>query len=186
MNLFKKILLGVAGLLVLLLFVAVFLPASYQVERSIEIGKAPEVVFEQVVDLNNWMKWNPWSEMDPAAKNTFSGGAKQAGATWAWEGEVIGTGSLTIEKIEPHQRLESKLVFVAPQQGEAKDTWRFEPTANGTKVIWHNTGGLDYPIGRYVGLMIEGSVLGPQFEKGLANLKRVCEALPEPMPRASM
>ena len=37
---------------------------------------------------------------------------------------------------------------------------------------------MDYPLGRYVGLMLDGMILGPQFEKGLANLKRVCEALP--------
>ena len=179
MNIFKKILIGVAGLIALLLLVAVFLPSRYQVERSLEINKPPEVVFGQVADFNNWLKWNPWTEMDPAAKNTITGEARQPGSTWAWEGKTIGAGSLTFELIEPNQRVQSKLVFTAPQQGEARDTWTFTPTASGTKVNWHNEGDLDYPIGRYVGLMLDGSILGPQFEKGLENLKRVCEALPE-------
>jgi len=180
MRVLKKILIGIGGLIALFLLVAVFLPSHYQVERAIEINRAPEVVFEQVADFNNWIKWNPWTEIEPAAKNTITGAAREVGSTWAWEGKDIGTGSMTFEKIEPPQRIESKLVFTAPQQGTAKDSWTFAPMATSTKATWHNEGDLDYPLGRYVGLMLEGSILGPQFEKGLANLKRVCEALPDP------
>ncbi len=186
MNVLKKILIGLGALIALFLVVGIFLPSSYRVERAIEINKAPEVVFTQVSDFNNWLKWNPWSEMEPTAKNTITGEARQAGSSWAWEGKVVGAGSMTFEKIEPNQRIESKLVFTAPQQAQAQDSWTFAPTAVGTNVIWHNEGGLDYPLGRYFGLMMDGSILGPQFEKGLANLKRVCEALPDPAPTAAM
>lgn len=53
-----------------------------------------------------------------------------------------------------------------------------EPIAGGTRITWRNEGNLPYPIGRYFGLGVEG-MLGPQCEKGLANLKRVCESIPE-------
>jgi len=87
---------------------------------------------------------------------------------------------LTLEKIEPHRSIAFKLAFIAPYESEASDSWTFEPTANGTKATWHNTGALAYPIMRYMGLMFEG-MLGPQFEQGLQGLKELCEAQADPM-----
>lgn len=175
-----KILLMAVGILAaLFLIVAAFLPASYAVERSIEINQAPEVVFEHVVDFNHYLQWNPWSKMEPGAKNIISGTQKEVGASWKWEGDTVGTGSLTIEKIEPNKTIQSKLAFIAPYQSQASDNWTFEPTANGTKATWHNTGELPYPVMRYMGLMME-SMLGPQFEQGLRDLKAQCEAQPDP------
>ncbi len=177
-----KILLMAVGVLVALFFlVAAFLPASYAVERSIEINKAPEVVFEQVADFNNYLKWNPWSKTEPIAKNTITGTQKEPGASWMWEGDTVGAGSLTIEKIEPNKAIQSKLKFIKPFESEASDSWTFEPAANGTKVTWHNTGELAYPMMRYFGLGMEG-MLGPQFEQGLQSLKELSEAQPDPAP----
>lgn len=178
-----KISLMIVGVIVALFFlVAAILPSSYTVERSIEINKTPEIVFEQVADFNNYLKWNPWSKIEPTAKNTIRGTQKEVGASWRWEGsDRVGKGSLTIEKIEPHKSIQSKLAFIAPYQAVASDNWVFEPTSNGTKVTWHNAGELAYPMMRYMGFMFE-SMLGPQFEQGLRDLKAQCEALPEPMP----
>lgn len=177
----KKILMVVVGLIALALIVPVFLPGGYTVERSIEIAKPPAVVFEQVVDFNKWLTWNPWTEMEPTAKNEITGPVAAVGSKWAWDGKELGKGSLTIQEVEKDHSVHSKLVIIAPMASTADDHMRLEATANGTKITWTNTGSLDYPLGRYVGLMIQG-MLGPQYEKGLANLKRVTEAIPEPPP----
>lgn len=181
MKALKIVLLAVGALVALFFIVAAFLPPSYTVERSIEINQTPEVVFGQVVDFNNYLKWNPWSKMETDAKNTISGVQGDVGASWHWEGDTVGTGSLTIEKIEPNQTIQSKLAFIAPFASEASDHWTFTPTANGTKATWHNSGPLAYPMMRFMGLGME-SMLGPQFEQGLRDLKAQCEALPEPAP----
>jgi hypothetical protein len=97
------------------------------------------------------------------------------------EGKEIGTGRLTLEKIEPHKAIQFKLAFIAPYQSEATDSRAFEPTAYGTKATWHNTGELAYPVMRYFGLGLEG-MLGPQFEQGLRDLKTLSEAQPGPAP----
>ena len=180
MKILKILLSAVGALAALFLLVAAFLPSSYTVERSIEINKPPAVVFEQVADFNNYLKWNPWSKLEPTAKNTITGVQKQVGASWMWEGsDQIGKGSLTLEKIEPYRALAFKLAFIAPYESEASDSWTFEQTPNGTKATWHNTGELPYPMMRYMGLMLEG-MLGPQFEQGLYDLKALSEAQPEP------
>lgn len=179
MKALKWILITIGGLVVLVLVVGLFLPSSFRISRSVEINKPVEVVFPYVADFHHWLEWSAWSEMEPGAKNSFTGEAAQVGSSWTWEGDTLGVGSLTIDQIVPNQQIISKLVFIAPQKSEGQDEWAFTSTPNGTKVIWTISGHLDYLINRYVGLIMEGSILGPTMEKGLQNLKRVTEALPE-------
>jgi len=178
----KKALYVLIAVVAVFLVVAAFLPATYSVERSIVIAKPPAVVFQQVSDFKQWLKWSPWPEMEPTAKHTISGPVGAVGMSWTWEGkEQIGVGSLTIHRIEKDRSLHSKLVIQEPMASEADDYMTLEPTENGTKLTWANKGSLPYPIGRYFGLGIEG-MLGPQYEKGLEKLKKACESIEEPPP----
>lgn len=156
------------------LVVTAVLPSSYYVERTIEINQRTEVIYPLVAYLPNWPKWDPFTEQEPEAKSTFSGEAGMVGSKWNWEGKVLGTGSLTIEELVPNQSIRSKMVSVAPQPWAATDNWKFEPTAAGTKVTWRIEGQLGHPIEIVFGPFME-SMLGPAFEKGLANLKKVSE-----------
>jgi ribosome-associated toxin RatA of RatAB toxin-antitoxin module len=170
----KKILIFIGALIALLLVLAIFLPSNYRVERSATINAPVEDVYNQVADFNNYAKWNPWSKMDPEAKITVSENSSGVGANWSWEGEEIGTGSLTIEKAEEYKSIETKLVFTAPRQDEGIGFWTFEETDGKTKVTWAMEGELGYPIGRFMGLMMEG-MLGESFEQGLNNIKEIVE-----------
>jgi len=174
MKVLKTLLLSIAGLIAVLLLIAIFLPSDYRIERSIEISQPVPVVFDQVADFNHWLAWNPWTDTEPTARNTISGAPKTVGSSWAWEGEELGKGSLTINEIIPNQAIRSTLRFIEPQQMVARDSWSFVPAGTGTKVIWANEGKLSYPMERYVGLFMD-SILGSDYEKGLAKLKRVAE-----------
>lgn len=175
----------VGGLVALFLIVAAIAPASYRVERSIEINKPAEVIYQLVVNLPNWQKWEPFTEKEPTAKSTFAGEPGTIGSSWYWEGEKeIGVGRLTIEEVTPNQSIRSKLEFIAPQAMLAQDLWSFTLTDNGVKVTWAVTGELDYPVGRVFGFFMD-NMLGPTFEKGLANLKKVSEQQPDPQISAS-
>lgn len=174
MQVLKKILYAVIGVIVLLLVVAIFLPSEYKVSRSIEINQPDSIVFAKVVDFNYRASWDPWVSMDPEAKTTISGPVGQPGSTWSWEGKETGKGRMTIVKVEKNRMIESKLEFLEPQAGESDVTWKFEPAAGGTMVTWQFSGAADYPVGRYLGLFMD-TMVGSDFEKGLNNLKRVCE-----------
>jgi hypothetical protein len=51
-----------------------------------------------------------------------------------------------------------------------------EPQGEAVKVTWHNGGHLGYnPVNRYFGLLMD-KMMGPDFEKGLSNLKLIAEA----------
>ena len=170
----KKILLFVGAILVLLLIIAALLPADYRVERSIVINAPTEKVFEQVVDLNNYVKWNPWSKMDPDAKTVISEKSRGVGSIWFWEGEINGKGSLSIVKLDEGKSIETKVEFFEPMESEASGFWKFENVDNGTNVTWAFEGALSYPVERYMSFFMD-DMLGADFEKGLANIKKICE-----------
>lgn len=174
MKLLKKILIGVLSVVALFLVIALFLPSTYHVERSVVIQEPVDKVYAHVGNLNHWADWNPWTKMDPTAKNTVTGSGYEIGSVWAWNGEEVGVGSLTIQELEPNKFMQSRLAFQEPQMFESNDIWKFEPVEEGTQVTWINEGELGYPIDRVFGLFIDG-MLGKDFEQGLANLKHVSE-----------
>lgn len=176
MKILKASLWILAGLIALFLVVALFLPSDYKVERTISIEKPVGIVYSQVIDLRNWENWNPWTAMDPDAKYVISGPEKGVGAKWAWEGEILGTGHLIILEAEENKSIKSDLIFLEPQAMKSYDVWEFEPAGAGTQVVWANVGELDYPVGRYFGLFLD-QMMGPDFEKGLLNLKETCETM---------
>jgi len=142
MKVLKKILLGTGLLLGLFLLLALLLPGSYHVERSVVISRPSSYVYPHVANLHNWAAWNPWTASDPSVKNVISGPGHEIGSVWSWQGDAVGVGTLTIQELMPEQRIVSRLAFVEPQMFESDDMWTFEETAGGTKVTWINEGSL--------------------------------------------
>jgi hypothetical protein len=174
MNILKIVLYVLIGAVVLFLGIALLLPARYEVVRSAQINKPIEDVYGKVSDLQQWQSWNPWSKQEPSAKNTITGTGQQKGQRWAWEGKVVGKGSMTLTEATENKSVSYALKFEEPMQSEALNTLALEVSNGGTKVSWHMKGNLDYPIGRYFGLMMDG-MIGKDFEDGLQNLKQELE-----------
>lgn len=175
MSLLKKSLFGIAIAIGLFLIVAFFLPSTYHVERSIVIDKPVSEVYPKVSNLHYWAEWNPWTASDPSLKNSISGTGKDIGSVRSWNGAEVGIGSLTLHQMETNKKITSKLAFVKPQMFESDDIWTFEEVPQGTRITWINEGELSYPVDRMFGFFLD-SMLGPDFEKGLSNLKEVTEA----------
>ena len=88
------------GLVALILLIAAMLPKSYNVEKSTIINRSVGDVMNSVGDLNHYKQWNPWQQMDPAAKSTITGAPKTPGHRYGWEGKKVGVGSLTLRSID--------------------------------------------------------------------------------------
>jgi Polyketide cyclase / dehydrase and lipid transport len=164
------------GLIVLLLVISAMMPKSYSIEKSIVINKSPLEVMGKVSDLNYYSKWNPWQQSDPSATNTITGAPGTQGHKYAWQGKKVGVGSLTLLDKDA-QHIHFQLEFFKPFKSKAKDNWLFESWGDGnqTKVTWQNSGGFPWPMASLMGPMILKG-LNTQFEKGLSNLKTMCEA----------
>ena len=93
----KKILLGLAAVIVLILIVAAFQPNEFRVKRTAKLSASPMALFAHVNDHHKFAKWNPWMKLDPTVKNTYSGPEAGVGAVCNWEGNSeVGAGTATI------------------------------------------------------------------------------------------
>ena len=153
------------------------MPKAFNIEKTIVINKSVADVMNRVGDLNYYSKWNPWQQTDPTAKQIITGTPKVSGHKYSWEGKKVGVGSLTLNNLDD-KHIHFDLEFLKPWKSKAKDNWLFEQWGNGneTKVTWQNSGGLPWPIARLMGPMLHKS-LSQQFEKGLENLKKMCEGI---------
>jgi len=164
----------ILGSVALFLIVPIFLPRTYNVEKTISTEKPARLVFEKVADLNNYREWNPWQKMEPSNKSQITGSPALPGHKFSWEGKKIGIGSLTVRSIDHPKSIELDLVFIKPFASKANDSWKFVENNGSTKVTWQNSGKLPYPMGRLMGAAINKN-LNKQFEAGLKNLKELCE-----------
>jgi effector-binding domain-containing protein len=177
MRFLKRLLVFLAGVVVLLVGIAFFLPDSAHVERSITIARPSSEVFAVLDSFRRFNDWSPWFDLDPQAKYTFSGPAFGVGAKSSWVGNKdVGTGSQEIVESKPNETVKTALDF--GEMGKSIATFRLTPAAQGTQVTWS----LDMSfngklVNRYFGLMMD-SMIGKDYDKGLAKLKTLVESFP--------
>lgn len=179
MKILKRALVILLVLVAVLVVVGLLLPSSAHVERSLVIDASQATVFAVVNDMSQFNHWSPWAEIDPDAEYTYEGPDAGVGAKMSWKSDDpnVGSGSQEITASEPNRRVENRLDF--GPQGTATGFYALEPAGEGTKITWgfDTDFGMDL-MGRYFGLIFD-RFLGPDFEKGLAGLKKYVESLPE-------
>lgn len=175
-----KIVLISLGLLVLVMVVvSFFLPRKVQVEESIEIEGTAEQVYDQVNNLKNWVKWAPWVKMDPNMTIEFEGPESGEGAGYSWKSEEMGNGRLTIASSVPFESVSTVLEFMESGTPSYAD-YRIQETESGIQVTWTMDSDMGYnPVSKWFGVFMKG-MLRDDFKKGLVDLKKLVEALPEP------
>ncbi len=146
--------------------------STYTVRRSTVIGVSPEEVYEQIVDFHKWAEWSPWEGLDPNMERTYSGSASGRGAIYAWSGNrQAGQGRMEILKADPASHLLIDLVFEKPWKSHSVTEFGIDQTGSGSEVTWTMTGPMTL-VTRVMGIFKSmDSLLGPDFEKGLARLK---------------
>jgi uncharacterized protein YndB with AHSA1/START domain len=175
----KTILIIAAVLVVGFVVVVLTRPDDFRLSRSTTIAAPPAVVFAQVNDFHKWEAWSPWAKLDPYATNSFEGPAEGVGAKFSWAGNSkVGTGSMTITESRPDDLVRLRLDFLKPFKQTSTTEFTMQPTENQTVVTWTMTGKNNFMAKAFSLFMDCEKMIGPDFEKGLANLKAVAEASP--------
>jgi hypothetical protein len=175
-----KILIGVAGVLVLFVAVVATRPSAYHVERKLAVAAPAHLVFGVLNDLHQFagvlvLFGSPWEKLDPNLQKTFEGPAAGVGQSYAWSGNKVGKGKMTIEESVPGQKVGIKLQFVKPMESTATCALTLAGTPTGSFVTWSMDGNHNF-IGKAFGMFIDmDNMLGTDIEKGLAQLKTVAE-----------
>ena len=172
----KTIALVVVVIIAGILIFAATKPDTFRVERSAAIKAPPEKVFALINDFKRWEAWSPWEKKDPAMKRTYGATTAGQGAHYAWEGNSdVGQGSMDIAESVPPSKIALKLDFIKPFEGHNTVVFTLAPQGDTTNVTWAMQG-----PARFITKVIQvfcnmDSMVGRDFETGLANLKAAAE-----------
>jgi uncharacterized protein YndB with AHSA1/START domain len=171
----KKILIGLAVLIVGIIAAALLKSPDYRVERSLVIAAPAEKLFPWFDNHKKFNEWNPWAKMDPEAKNTNTGPEAGVGAVASWDGTKIGKGSATITESKPNERIVERMDWLEPMTGVSTVEFTFKPEGEGkTKVTWAMYGTNEGVMAEVMSLVFDcESMCGPEFEKGLADVAKL-------------
>jgi uncharacterized protein YndB with AHSA1/START domain len=172
----KTVSLVVAALVATLLIVASTRPGAFRVERAITIEAPPERIYGLLTDFRQWSAWSPYEKRDPAMRRTFEGAASGPGAVYAWAGNrEVGEGRMEIVQSTPPSRLTIQLDFIEPFAAHNTAEFTLAPTQGGTRVTWAMWGPSPF-MSKLFGLFLDmDTMIGRDFEAGLANLKTLAQ-----------
>jgi Polyketide cyclase / dehydrase and lipid transport len=175
----KKILIGLAALVVLFVIVVALQPSDFRVERTTTVAAPQATVFAQVNDLRKWEAWSPWAKLDPNAKMSFEGPESGQGAAMSWAGNnKVGEGKMTVVESRPDEAVKLKVDFIRPFEGTSNSDFVFKPAGDKTEVVWTISGHHNF-IEKAMCLVMNGQkMIGDDLDKGLAQLKSVAESGP--------
>lgn len=175
MQTFKKILIGLGGLVLLVAIVGFCLPAKQEVRRSKTIAAPAGVIYDLVDHYPSWFKWSAWHELDPNMQVTYGGPERGVGSWYTWTGdkEKVGHGKMTTLEAVPNQFLKQELIYEDTDPTPIE--MHFTPEGGATKIDWvmPMDCGMN-PFARIICSMgIPEKFVGADFERGLHKLDSV-------------
>lgn len=175
----KKSLLGLVAVLVVaaaaILLLASRQPDEFRIERSITISAPPDKIVPHIDNFQQWSAWSPWEHLDPAMQRSFSGPPAGKGSIYEWNGnDKVGQGRMEILESST-AKVTIKLDFYKPMEANNVAEFVLQPKGDATDVIWAMYGPMPF-ISKVVGVFMDmDKLVGSDFERGLAELKKVSE-----------
>jgi uncharacterized protein YndB with AHSA1/START domain len=165
----------VAGIIVLLLLIGLFMRKEHHVKREIVINAPLQKVFDFLRLLKNQEKFNKWATTDPGRREEFKGTDGTVGYIYAWSGnKKAGEGQKEIKNIIEGKRIETEIRFVKPMAVTASMIMETESLSDDqTKVYLINTGTLKYPLNIMIPVFEKN--FGKQMDISLSTLKNILE-----------
>lgn len=166
---------GVGGLLA----VASTKPDVAHVERSITLDATAADLLPYATDFNEFVQWNPWAKRDPNQTVEVSDPSNGVGAWYTWSGNSdVGKGRMDQTSIKDGEVIHH-LTFIEPFTGEADTAIRWVEQGDSLKVTWSYDGEADLLTKVMDIFMPMETLLGNDFEAGLASLKPRVEGAAE-------
>lgn len=157
-------------------FLAASKPDTYTLHRS-RLIKAPESkVFPLIANFREWTKWSPWENVEgDELQRKYGGAAQGEGATYDWEGKKTGVGRMEIVETIGMAEVKIKLDFFKPMEAHNTATFVLIEEPEGTLVTWTMVSPQTFLFKLMGVFMNPDKMMGPSFDKGLANLAAVAE-----------
>jgi effector-binding domain-containing protein len=147
--------------------------AAYHVSRSLNISAPIETIHTSLIDFKQWPAWSPWLIIEPDAILKYSDSQGETGSNYSWEGELVGSGSMQIEKIAD-SKVDIKITFISPFKSKADVNFELENLeGDETKVTWSMSGKVPFFLIPMLKKM--KAYIGMDYERGLRLLKEYIE-----------
>ena len=165
----------VAGIIALLLLIALFMKREHYVKREIIINAPRQKVFDYIKLLKNQDAFNTGAMEDPGRKREFKGTDGTVGYVYAWSGNKnAGVGEKEIINIVEGCSIETEIRFVKPMAATATIIMETDSlTDNQTRVARSNAGTLKYPLNIMIPMMEKHVV--KDMDSSLSTLKNILE-----------
>ena len=169
------ILLVLAGIITLILIIALFMKSEHYVKRDIIINAPRQKVFDYIKLLKNQDEFNKHAMAGPDRKKEFKGTDGTVGYIYAWSGDKnAAVGEKEIKNIIEGKRIETEIRFVKPMRATASIIMDTESlSGDQTKVSWSNAGVLKYPLNILIPMMEKH--VTKDMDSSLSTLKNILE-----------
>jgi uncharacterized protein YndB with AHSA1/START domain len=179
---FLEVAIALVLTVVLFVIIALFLPASQRVERSVELTNPIVQISDALQHFKLFTRWQQLTARDPRALFRVEGPEFGEGARIAWTSRdpSVGNGSLTITEVVPEEMI--RMAMQNDWRGNNKrSTFKleFNPQTNATTLRWIVE--VDYGwdlIGRYAGLYLNGEI-GDLIFKSLGRFRQLMAQIPQ-------
>lgn len=175
MSIILTILFVVAGVIVLLLIIALFIKNEHYVNREIIINAPVQKVFDFLRMIKNQDKFNKWAKTDKDRKEEAKGIDGTVGYIYSWSGnKSAGKGEKEIINIVEGKRIETEIRFTKPMRVTASVVMETASISdNQTRVNLINTGILKYPLN--IMIPIAEKNFAKDMDGSLSTLKDILE-----------
>jgi hypothetical protein len=147
-----------------------------KIEKSIEINKSSELVFDYLRMTKNQDNFSVWNMTDPNMKKTHQGIDGTIGFIYSWDSTMknVGAGEQEISGIEEGKSIDYRIKFFRPMQNTAKSKFQITGSLNETTTVaWIFESPSRFPMLLFAPIF--KIMLGKDIQKGLINLKSILE-----------
>jgi hypothetical protein len=165
----------VAGIIALLLTIALFMKKEHYVNREIIIDAPRQKVFDFLKLLKNQEQFNQRAATDPNRNWKFKGIDGTIGFIIAWKGnKAAGEGEKEIINLVEGKRIETQIRFVKPMKTSASIIMDMASLpGDQTKLSWSNAGKLPYPLNIMIPMFKK--IFAKDMDSSLLTLKNILE-----------
>lgn len=174
MKILKILSFSLLGVISLYITSNLFFSDKFEVEKSIEINTSPTLVFEQINNFKNWEKWDPWLQEESSMELEYNEIVSGVGAIKKWKSDNFSNGEMQITESSYIDFVKFNITIEGWNSFEGIIS--LKASENGVIVSWKDSGDLDFLM-RVMGPLLN-KMIGKDLEKGLKNLKQVCESVP--------
>jgi hypothetical protein len=166
----------IVSITIIILVGEMFLPKTYSVSRTTTINAPDSLIYENIADFIEFLKWNPWSKIEPTAKIKVSGPVAATDHLYEWEGKEMGQGYMKIKSVELNNMVDIELKFIKPFESLADTRFDITPDGSANKVTWTMSGENNL-MSKWMGVFMSmDKMIGKDFEDGLKFLKEKSES----------